>query len=923
MRIFDRFAPTPMRKHLVHVLALILLAVQAFAADVPLPQGVARVTSVEGITEYSLPNGLRILFAPDPSKPTTTVNTTYLVGSRHESYGETGMAHLLEHLYFKGTPTYPGAWLEYTKRGLRANGSTWTDRTNYFASFAANEDNLEWYLKWSADAMTNSFIAKKDLDSEMTVVRNELEMGENSPIRSLLQRTLSAAYNWHNYGKSTIGARADLENVSIERLQAFYRTYYQPDNAVLIVAGKFDEAKTLALIAREFGRIPRPTRTLQPTYTVEGAQQGERTVTIRRVGDTQLALAAYHVPPGSHPDFAAVQLLASIMGDTPTGRLHKALVESKQAASVFGFAFAWREPTVMFFGTELPGSGSLETARATLVATLDGIAKDPITNGEVDRARAKYLKTFELNAADPERVGVALSEAIGMGDWRLFFLQRDRVRKATTADVQRVAEAYLLPDNRTLGSFIPTAAPKRPPEPKLVDVGPMLKDYKGDPAVVAGEAFEATPANIEARTKRITLANGMKAALMPKRTRGAAVNARLVIRYGDEKTLFGRDPDASITGAMLTRGAAGLTRIDIQDAFDKLKARVAFNGTDTRLIVNMETTRENFPELLKLVARILRNPDFPADQLEQLKIERATDIESERKEPQALAQVTLLRQGNPYPKGDVRYHSSFDEQIAGIRGVTRDRVASFHREFYGANNADFAAVGDFDAADLEARLKEYFGDWKSVRPYARVPNPVYTVAPTELRLETPDKANAYFTAQIRFPMRDDAPDYAAALVAARIVGGGTGSMLWKRIREKDGTSYGVGAGLAASSHDPHAMWTAFAIYAPQNVKRLEAAFREELARAYRDGFTAAELQDGKNGLLQVRRLALAQDGQLAALLASQLELGRTMGYVEGVDKAIASVTLEQANAAFRKYVDPSKLVTIYAGDFQKAATASR
>jgi zinc protease len=178
--------------------AVVLLASLAALAQAPMPAGVTKVTSVEGITEYNLANGLRVLFAPDASKPTTTVNTTYLVGSRHENYGETGMAHLLEHLMFKGTPDYPQAWIEFTKRGLRANGSTWTDRTNYFASMAANDENLEWYLKWSADAMTHSFIARKDLDSEMTVVRNEMESGENNPFRSLLFQTIGASYVWHS-----------------------------------------------------------------------------------------------------------------------------------------------------------------------------------------------------------------------------------------------------------------------------------------------------------------------------------------------------------------------------------------------------------------------------------------------------------------------------------------------------------------------------------------------------------------------------------------------------------------------------------------------------------------------------------------------------------------------------------------------------
>ena len=215
------------------------------AADVPKPAAPEKMTSVEGITEYRLANGLKVILFPDPSKPTITVNITYLVGSRHEGYGETGMAHLLEHMVFKGTPKHKEIWRELTEHGTRPNGTTWFDRTNYFETFDATDANLEWALDLESDRMVNSFIAKKDLDSEMTVVRNQFEAGENDPSEVLLARIYATAYLWHGYGRDTIGARSDIENVPIERLQAFYRNYYQPDNAVLVVAGKFDEAKTL------------------------------------------------------------------------------------------------------------------------------------------------------------------------------------------------------------------------------------------------------------------------------------------------------------------------------------------------------------------------------------------------------------------------------------------------------------------------------------------------------------------------------------------------------------------------------------------------------------------------------------------------------------------------------------------------------
>ena len=334
--------------------------------DSSLPEGMERVTSVEGITEYRLDNGLRVLLFPDPSKPTITVNITYLVGSLHESYGETGMAHLLEHLVFKGTPRHPNIPQELTEHGARPNGTTWFDRTNYFETFRATDKNLDWALDLEADRMINSFIAKKDLDSEMTVVRNEFERGENNPFRILMQRTLAGAFLWHNYGKSTIGARSDIENVSIDRLKAFYRKHYQPDNAVLLVAGKFEEAKTLALVAKKFGPIPRPTRKLQKPYTSEPTQDGERAVTLRRVGDVQLLMAAYHIPAGSHPDFAALDLMTHILADTPSGRLHKSLVESKKASRIYGYNFQLHDPGVVMMGAEVRQEDSLEEARAGL-----------------------------------------------------------------------------------------------------------------------------------------------------------------------------------------------------------------------------------------------------------------------------------------------------------------------------------------------------------------------------------------------------------------------------------------------------------------------------------------------------------------------------------------------------------------------------
>src|SRR3954468_21103738 len=319
-----------------------------------------KVATVEGITEYQFDNGLRALLFPDNSQSKVTVNMTVLVGSRQEGYGETGMAHLLEHMVFKGTPRHPKVPKALQDHGAQFNGSTSDDRVNYFETLAATDENLQFAIEMEADRLVNSFIKKEDLDSEMTVVRNEFERGENSPARVLSERISSAAYDWHNYGKSTIGNRSDIERVPIDNLQAFYKKYYQPDNVVLIVAGKFDAAKALALLTKHFGSIPRPTRKLDKTWTEEPAQDGERVVTLRRVGDVSAVGVAYHVPAGSHEENASLQVLANILSTHPSGRLYKALVETKKAATASAFAGREHDPGLFNLDAEVPRDNSLD-----------------------------------------------------------------------------------------------------------------------------------------------------------------------------------------------------------------------------------------------------------------------------------------------------------------------------------------------------------------------------------------------------------------------------------------------------------------------------------------------------------------------------------------------------------------------------------
>ena len=370
-------------------LSFILFISISFTADAQ----ITKTASVEGITEYMLDNGLKVLLFPDNSAQTITVNITYKVGSRHEGYGEKGMAHLLEHMVFKGTPNHPNIPEELTSHGARPNGTTWYDRTNYFETFNATDENLDWALDLESDRMLNSYVAKEDLESEFSVVRNEFEMGENSPTGVLIDKVISSAFLWHNYGNSTIGNRSDIERVPIDNLKAFYKKYYRPDNSVLMITGKFDADKTLALVEKKFGPLKNPDKPLVDVPTIEPPQDGEKRVVLSRVGDLQLVSALYHTPAGSHEDYAAMAVAEDILTDEPSGRLYKALVDGKKASSLWSFTPFTKEPAFMYINVDVPSDKSLNEAETTLLSLLDELPNNPVTDEEVNRAKSNILKT--------------------------------------------------------------------------------------------------------------------------------------------------------------------------------------------------------------------------------------------------------------------------------------------------------------------------------------------------------------------------------------------------------------------------------------------------------------------------------------------------------------------------------------------------
>ena len=886
---------------------LLLLAVGANAQV--LPKGVTRISTTEGITEYRLANGLKVLLFPDASKPTALVNITYLVGSRHENYGETGMAHLLEHMLFKGTPKNPNIPQEFSRRGMQINGTTGIDRTNYFEFFQASDDNLKWAISLEADRMVNSHVARKDLDSEMTVVRNEFESGENSPFGVMSKRMQSVMYDWHNYGNATIGNRSDIENVRIENLQAFYRTYYQPDNAVLLIAGKFDAARTLPWIVRAFGPIAKPRRSLPQHWTVEPTQDGERSFVVRRKGEIQIAEVAYRTPGALHPDTMAMGFASSILANTPNGRLHPLLVDSGQAVSVYQGSLDGLYPGFSQFGAVVKQDQPLEPVRDALIASVESFYKTPPTAVEMERVRRDFLNGMDMMMSAPERLGVALSDSIALGDWRLLFQARDQALKVTAEQVAAAAQRYLRRDNRTVGMFVPEDAPQRAEIPTAPSSAEAMQGFQPRVAIAASEAFDPSHANIDARTLRSRI-GGVDLALLPKKSRGETVSVALALHLGDEKSLFGKQTVSELTSAMLLRGTRLFTRQQLADEFSRLNIQGS--------LFSFTTTRQHLDDALRLMAHVLREPSFPEAEFVSLRLSAVTSTEAARQDPQVLAGQAIAQHFNRYPKGDPRASQTLDETLAQLQATSLEEVRAFHRDFYGASKAELSIVGDFDPAQAQQVVEQTLGQWPSPTPYTRVAYQYFDVPAKRQIINTPDKENGNYVARLNLALRDDDPDYAALMAGAYLFGGaGIDSRLLQRIRQKEGWSYGGGAGFGVGALDRAATFEITAIAAPKNLQRVETAVLEELERVRQQGFSAEEVAGAKSAMLQTNLQARAQDENLADSWVGYLYLGRSFAWGKGIEDKVRALTAEQVNAAWRRAIDPARLSVVLAGDQSK------
>ena len=879
---------------------------------------------MQGVSEYQLANGLQVLLAPNDLQTRVYANLVVKAGSAVEGFGEGGMAHLLEHLIFKGTPTVRDPVKEFADRTIDYNGTTSLDRTNYFGSMNPDPDKLNWYLGWLADASMNSLIAKADLDKEMTVVRNEFERNASRPTGAVYQARMALAFPNHGYGRPTIGVQSTIENVNIERLQAFYKTWYRPDNMVLVVTGQFDTKTTLAHIQTVFGGLKIPAVPLPSTYTREPPQDGVREATVRRVGANVSTLIGWRGAPRASADDAVLDVIASSLANSGGGRFKQEIEKQSLGTQVWAAHNSMQQNGVFDVGLQVNQQNQLDTVQQLLLTHIASIAESGVTPQELARAKTTGLANREATRRSAREFGELLADNAAAGDWRLGFWYDEQLAAVTTEATQRVARAYLVDANRVRVSFMPDANPNRAKDELPLNLNNYTAKAEELPIALPLQRFEPTFAEIGNRTVRFDLPIGTKAALLPRPAAGDVITGTLRLRWGHLASLRGWGV-APYFGGLLLKGTTTQSEAQMKDELSRLQSSLSLNAGPSGMTVGFTTTRKHWRAFARLMQDVVRNPKFDEAAFQVWQQEAIANVRRALDSPEARANNALRRaMSAPYAHDDPRYQPTQEENLARWQALKLDDIKRFWNQFAGASVSEFAAAGALDIDVVKADVAKMLDGWQNpggAASYQRIARPLFMPSAQTLQLPTPDKPNALMYAATNLAVESWSRESAAMELANGILGGSSSSRLYTKVRKQEGLSYDVGSYVSFNEDDKTAGFGLNGIFAPSNKTKFETAVQEVMDGVRTKGLSSVELFFAKRVAADRIKQALASDSYVASELAAMLYKSRSgeirdVAWYEAKQAMLQSLTIDEIDAAIKKLLDTSHLVRVFAGDFK-------
>jgi len=862
-----------------------------------------------GIKEFTMTsNGLTVLIKEDKTAPVATFMVTYRVGSVNEATGHTGATHLLEHLMFKGSKNYKNGKADVIldSIGARTNATTWTDRTNYFGTLPSN--HLETIIKIEADRVRGAIIVEEDRQSEMTVVRNEFERGENSPQRVLDQHIWSMAFQAHPYHHSTIGWKSDIENMPIEKLKEFYDIYYWPNNATVSIVGDVDTKEGLALVKKYFGKIRRSKHEIPTVYTTEPEQEGQRRVVLNRAGQQGVVGVAFKSPPAADKDMAPMIVLGEILGSGKNSRFYKQITDKGLVTSISASPSKFKyEGLFEIYASLTPGTKH-EKVEELILEVLEEVKDSGVKEKELQKAKTKLITSRLFSQDGSYAIASGLNEAIASGDWTLYTSYEEKIKKVTLADIKRVANKYLVTQKSTVGYFIP----------EVSTGGGLLKGASAHRHHNGPYYFKKEEDLKEAGgffQKGVEFSEPTEGVFLYTLKRGKGVVTLNGSMLGGYNYAEQKQQVPSLVVSMLDQGTTNKTKFQISDELESVGARLDFGSGPSRVSFSAKFLSKDTDRVLGLMAEQLQSPSFNEEEFKKVKKRREASLKRAKESTWNNAFDDFLL--SIY--GDKHQNTPTDPEkaIKELDKIDIEDLKAFHKKNYGRGSMFVVAVGDVSHESLSKKIKKEFGGWKK-SPLVETPeNRTGTPTKKVNYISMKDKTSSDLLYGIALDINEDSPEFLPLSVATRVLGGSFTARLMRKVRVEDGLTYGVYSSITGTTNKSPGAWIAYGTYSPDLLKKGEVSMEGVIEMWIDSGITKEELSNMKSTIIGSTQVGYdTTSGISRAILSSVVNKGGVK-YLDEYANKVESITLEEVNKAIKKHIKFNLLYKVAAGSIDQ------
>ena len=896
------------------------------------------VKTEQNVEEYRLDNGLRIILAPNDKENKIFMNTVYLTGSLNDPKGKGGLAHLLEHLAFKGTKNVKGD--EFQRRldqyTLMTNASTDYYSTKYTNVIRPEKTALSEVIFLEAERMDQLVLQEKYVPTEIDIVKREREIRLDQPFSVLMDQVFKSAYGNQYLGRLPIGDLNELQSINMQELNQFYRSWYAPNNAFMVISGKFDKAEVLKQIDSHFSPIQSrsvPAQVKVPALKPEQIQQRE--FTVQKGSD--LAKFNIYLNGPDEKIKTALAVSPTLYTLQPSGHLYQSMVESGKSTMVQSSTWLDKDFNLVFMGAIYAPNHQPKTVEQSLIQGVE--QSQPFTDAELNR-----VKNLTRNQADNIKnsataLGSRLSDyAVAYsGDWSQYFKDLNAIENLNVSQVNQVYKGFLKPEYRISGNILPTPEDQKKAQEvtqtevpkKTLDQQVEIEEPLKDVSVYQAEVKQYVAQSkqyLSAKDKQIQrgkLKNGIKYALFPTNIRDDKVYATISLDFGTAQSLMNKGEILDLTAYLMLRSSESQSLQQIADKIIEVGGSATASPSSNGLNIQISAKKEKFAEFFQYVVDVLKNPAFEQSQFDLIKGQTLSSLDRPYTEPDTVSSLTMARTIEVYQPGDIRFHFEPELATRQFKAATREQVVALYQQFFKTHHAHIAVTGEFQPKSIQKMLKNSFADWKAAQPYERLKSEYRSYPAQKIHALSEQREFGSYQALLTFPVGADHADVPALQVFRHILGDSQlSSRLAQELREKNALVYGFSAHVQFNEWADSGALALGANYTAGKSAQVSQTVHQVLNELLTRGVTEQEVEAAKASILKKRVNALEDDRRIHSMLVPQLEKDRKLIYREKRDQAIAQLTKADIDAVIKKYIKLDQLVEVMADQYGKQVKTS-